>query len=260
MRRLDPVKFLLVGITCIIAAAILFALCSLFFVSSWRGLLSALGTRETAYALTFTLVSSLLSGTLVMLAAVPVAYTLSRVRFPGSRLVRTLLYVPMALPQIVLGLCLLLLLGAAPVADLLEALGIELVFTRAGVVVAQFFTAFPYALRVLKSTFDGIDPRLEFVSRSLGCSRLRTFWRVSLPMARTGLLASGSIAFARCAGAFGSVLVLAGGVRMHTETLPIALHLNLSYGNLDMAVAAGLLLVLLSSVGIYAMEMMEARP
>jgi molybdate transport system permease protein len=253
-------KLLLVGIACAMAAAILFAVCSLFFTSSVSGLLGALGTRETAYALVFTLVTSLLSAALVMLFAVPIGYTLSRVQFPGSRLVRTLLYLPMALPQIVLGLCLLLLLGSAPVAELLRALRIDLVFTPAGVVVAQFFTAFPYALRVMKSTFDGIDPRLEFVSRSLGCSRSRTVWRVSLPMARRGLLASGSIAFARCAGAFGSVLVLAGGVRMRTETLPIALHLNLSYGDLDMAVAAGLLLVLLSSVGIYAVELMEGRP
>jgi len=260
MRRVSLARVLLVGAAWAMAATILVALASLVLTPSWTRLLGALRSAEIAYALAFTLVSSALSTALVMLFAVPIGYTLSRVRFAGDRLVRTLLYLPMALPQIVLGLCLLLLFGAAPLAQALHALRIDLVFTRTGVVVAQFFTAFPYAVRVLKSTFDAIDPRLEFVSRSLGCSRLETFRRVSLPLARTGLLASVSIAFARCAGAFGSVLVLAGGMRMHTETLPVAIHLNLSYGNLEMAVAAGLLLVLLSSVGIYAVEMMEARP
>lgn len=250
---------LLVCVTWAMAAAILFALVSLVLTVPPARLASALVSREMVYALTFTLVSSLISAALVMLVTMPVAYALSRVRFKGERLARTLLYLPMALPQIVLGLCLLLLFGAPPVVQVLQALRIDLVFTRTGVVVAQFFTAFPYALRVLKSTFDSIDPRLEFVSRSLGCSRWETFRRVSLPLAKVGIMASGSIAFARCVGAFGSVLVLGGGVRMHTETLPVAIHLNLAYGNLEMAVAAGFLLIVLSSVGIYTVEIMEAR-
>ena len=259
MRRVDPFKLLLVGVACAAAGAVVVLSASLVLAPSGSGLVSALGSREMVYALTFTVATSLVSSTLVMLVALPVAYGLSRVPFPGSRLVRTILYLPIALPQIVLGLCLLLLFSNHAVAATLRAVGVEFVFTRAGVVAAQFFTAFPYAVRVLKSTFDGIDPRLEFVSRSLGCSRLCTLWRVSLPLAKGGTLAAASISFARCVGAFGSVLVLAGGMRMYTETLPVALYLNLSYGNLEMAVAAGLLLVLLSSVGIYAVEAMEAR-
>ena len=260
MRRVDAPKILLVSLTWAVAALILLTLASLVLTQPLGGLARALASREMLYALAFTLVSSLLSTVLVMAVAIPVAYTLSRVHFRGSRLVRTLLYLPMALPQIVLGLCLLVLLGAPPVTQALRALGIEFVFTRAGVVLAQFFTAFPYALRVLKAAFDAIEPRLEFVSRTLGCSRPATFLRVTLPLAKKGILASASIAFARCAGAFGSVLVLAGGMPMSTETLPIAIHLNLSYANMEMAAAAGLLLILLSSAGIYAVEAMEGRP
>ncbi|MFO8008870.1 MAG: ABC transporter permease [Candidatus Brocadiia bacterium] len=260
MRRVDGPKLLLLFLTWAMAAIVVFALGSIVLTPSPAGLVKALLSREMAYALTFTVATALLSTALVMVLVIPVAYTLSRVRFRGSRLVRTVLYLPMALPQIVLGLCLLLLFGAPPVAQALRALGVEVVFTRAGVVVAQTFIAFPYALRVLKATFDSIDPRLEFVSRSLGCSRLETFRRVSLPLARTGLLASGAIAFARCVGAFGSVLVLAGGMRMNTETLPIAIHLSLAYGNLEMAMAAGLLLIVLSSIGIYSVELMGGRP
>jgi molybdate transport system permease protein len=248
-----------VGVTLLMAAGVVLALGSLLMTASPGALSHALFTREMVYALTFTLLTACCSTLIVMSLAVPVAYTLSRVPFRGSRVVRTLLYLPMALPQIVLGLGLLLLFGADPVERVLRVLGIEVVFSRLGVVVAQTFTAFPFALRVLKSTFDAIDPRLEFVSRSLGCSRMETFLRVSLPLARTGLLAAGAIAFARCVGAFGSVLVLAGGVRMQTETLPIAVHLNLSYGNLEMAVAAGLLLIVLSSTGIYAVEIIGER-
>ena len=250
----------LVALACLFALVFALAIGWLVLRAAGPGLVSALTSPEMRHALWLTVWTSLLSGMLVMSFAIPVGYGLSRVRFHGSRLVRTVLYLPIALPQIVLGLCLLLLFSSWPATALLRPLGIELLFTWQGVVVAQFFTAFPYAVRVLKSTFDSIDPRLEFVSRSLGHSPIGTAWRVSLPLARGGILAAGAIAFARCAGAFGSVLVLAGGMRMRTETLPIALYLNLSCGDMDAAIAAGLLLVLMSSVGIYAIERMEAKP
>lgn len=254
MPKIDPAKFLIVGAILAMAALIVLAVASLGLTVPWHGLLAALRSGEMRYALGFTAITSAVSTALVILAAIPTAYGFARLRFPGKRVVQSIIYLPGAFPQIVLGLCLLLFFSHPAPMAVLGPLGIDLVFTKAGVVAAQFFTAFPAAVQVLKSTFDHIDPKLEFVSRSLGLSRARTFLRVSIPLARTGLFAAASISFARCAGAFGAVLVLAGGVRMHTETLPIALYLNLSYGNLEMAVAAGLLLVLISFAGIYAIE------
>ncbi len=254
MRTIDPLRLIGVGFVLALAALIVLAVASLGLTVPWSGILGALHTAEMRYALGFTALTSGISTVLVMLAALPAAYILARARFPGQRIVQSVIYLPMAFPQIVLGLCLLLLLSHPAPMAILEPLGVELVFTRAGVVAAQFFTAFPAAVQVLVSAFASVDPKLEFVSRSLGYSRARTFLRVSIPLARSGLFAAASMSFARCAGAFGAVLVLAGGVRMHTETLPIALYLNLSYGNLEMAVAAGLLLVLVSFAGIYAIE------
>lgn len=126
-----------------------------------------------------------------------------------------------------------------------------------GVVSAQFFTALPYAIRIMKSTFDYINPRMEFVSRSLGYGPGETFLRVSLPMARSGILAAAVIAFARCIGTFGTVLILAGGSYMKTETLPIALYLNISYGNMGMALTSGLVLVAVSFIAIFIFEKTE---
>ena len=91
----------------------------------------------------------------------------------------------MAFPELVLGLCLLLLFGNSFVGNFLESIGMKFVFTKQGVVAAQVFTALPYASRIMKSTFDYINPRLEFVSRSLGYSMFETFIRVSLPLAKT---------------------------------------------------------------------------
>jgi len=166
---------------------------------------------------------------------------------------------PVAFPELVLGLCLLLLFGKTPLGKALSSLGLEFVFTVKGVVVAQFFTALPYAIRIMKSTFDYINPRMEFVSRSLGYGQVETFLKVSLPLAGNGILAAAVISFARCIGTFGTVLILAGGSYMKTETLPVALYLNISYGNMGMALTSGLMLVAVSFVAIFIFEKTEAR-
>jgi molybdate transport system permease protein len=95
------------------------------------------------------------------------------------------------------------------------------------------------------------------VARSLGCGLLESFLRVSLPMARGGLFAGTVIAFARCMGCFGTVLILAGGTRMYTETLPITLYLNISYGNLAMAMSSGIILIFISLGAIIVFELLN---
>lgn len=257
MRRLDMFRRSLIVFACAVSLVLAVAICSLFLVPGWRDIMTSLTREETLFSLGMSVLTGLISTFLVMLAAVPIAFSFSRFSFPGQRIVRVVLYLPIAFPEIVLGLCLLLFFGSSFVGQMLRAINLDIVFTKRGIVAAQFFTALPYAVRVIKTAFDGIDPQLEYVSRSLGRSQLRTFFSVSLPLAKDGLKAATAIAFARCVGAFGSVLILAGGTRLDTETLPITLYLNISYGNIDMAITAGLLLVIVAFIGIYAIEMSE---
>jgi molybdate transport system permease protein len=194
-----------------------------------------------------------------MVFALPIGYTLSRFHFFGKGFVKTIIDLPVAFPELVLGLCLLLLFGNSFFGRWLESMGINFVFTKQGVVAAQFFTALPYAARIMKSTFDYIDPRMEFVSRSLGYSRFQSFLNVSIPLAKNGILASTVISFARCIGTFGTVLILAGGSYMKTEVLPITLYLNISYGNMGMALTSGIVLMVVSFAAIYVFEKAEAN-
>jgi molybdate transport system permease protein len=182
------------------------------------------------------------------------AYTLSRYDFPLKTFVKTILDLPIAFPEIVIGIALLMLLGSNMLGNYLEVFGISIVFTPVGIVVAQFFVALPFVVRVLYSTFSYVDPRYEFVSRSLGYSELETFTSVTLPLAKNGIFAAGIIALARCMGTFASVLFVGGGIFMKTETLSISLYLNLSTGDVDMAITAGILLVIISFIAIAVME------
>jgi len=241
------------GITLLLVMAIV----SLFLVPEFKDIWQNLWSEEMRFSLKLSIITGLISTILVMFFALPIGYTLSRFAFPGKGFVKTIIDLPVAFPELVLGLCLLLLFGNSMVGEWLEAVGLKFVFTKQGVVMAQFFTALPYASRIMKSTFDYIDPRMEFVSRSLGYSMFQTFLNVSLPLAKNGILASTVISFARCIGTFGTVLILAGGSYMKTEVLPVTLYLNISYGNMGMALTSGIVLMVVSFLAIYVFEKAE---
>jgi molybdate transport system permease protein len=254
---MNTFKITLVTISLIVTGILVLAVGSLFLVPSWADIWANLFSEEMQFSLQLSLWTGAISATLVLLFALPIGYTLSRFDFPGKGLAKTIMDLPIAFPELVLGLCLLLVFGNTPLGKGLEKLGFQVVFSKTGVVVAQFFTALPYAIRIMKSTFDYVSPRLEFVSRSLGYSSFETFRHVTLPLARNGILAAAVISFARCIGTFGTVLILAGGTYMKTETLPITLYLNMSYGNMGMALTSGVILVMVSFIAIFIVEKTE---
>ncbi|OPX58137.1 MAG: Molybdate/tungstate transport system permease protein WtpB [Methanobacterium sp. PtaB.Bin024] len=227
---------------------------SLFILPSFQGFIDAIQSEEMVEAFKLTIYTAAISSVLVMLVAIPTAYSLSRYSFPLKTLIKSILDLPMAFPEIVLGLALLMLFGNNLLGGFLEKFGIQIVFTVTGVIVAQFFVAFPFAVRILYSTFNYIDTRYEFVSRSLGYSEFETFRSVTLPLSKDGIFASGVVTIARCIGTFVAVLFLGGGTFMKTETLPITLYLNLSFGNVDMAISAGIVLVIIAFVAIVVLE------
>lgn len=258
MRKINVFRFAFISISLVITLLLVLAIVSLFLVPDYENVMHNLCSEEMLFSLKLSLITGLISTILVIFFALPVGYTLSRFDFTGKNFVKTIIDLPVAFPELVLGLCLLLLFGNTFVGKVFQSIGLNFVFTRKGIVAAQFFTALPYACRIMKSTFDYIDPRMEFVSRSLGYSMFETFMNVSLPLARNGILASTVIAFARCIGSFGTVLILAGGTYMKTEVLPIGLYLNISYGNMDMALTSGMLLMVVSFIAIYVFEKTEA--
>ena len=233
------------------------AIASLFFVPNPKEVLSSLQTEEMIYSLKLSIITSAISTVVVLALSIPIGYSLARFSFPGKSVIKSILDLPIAFPELVLGLCLLMLFGQTFVGKSLEAVGIKVVFTKLGIIVAQIFTALPYATRILYSTFESINPRFELVSRSLGYGEFETFKNITIPLARGGIFASTIITFARCMGAFGAVLILAGGSYMNTETLPITLYLNISYGNMGMAITSGMVLIVISFLAILVFEKVE---
>ena len=145
------------------------------------------------------LVTSTLSMIIALWIAVPTAYLLSRYRFFGRRVIDAVLDIPIALPPLVVGLGLLILFRTGP-GRWFEATVFGVSYEIAAIVLAQVVVATAFAIRTMRATFDQIDPRHEDVARTLGMSRARAFRTVTVPEARPGIVAAGTIAWGAIAG------------------------------------------------------------
>lgn len=168
---------------------------------------------------------SLLATLLVFVAGLPLAWLLARRNFWGKELLNGLTSLPLVLPPTVLGYYLLVALGQqSPFGRWLEAVGLPLVFTWRGAVVAAAVTAFPLMAQTARAGFEAVDPRLEAIARTLGRSDFAIFWRVTLPLAWPSLLAGAALTFARALGDFGATLMVAGNIPGRTQTASIYIY------------------------------------
>lgn len=168
---------------------------------------------------------ALLATLLVLLAGIPLAWLLARRDFPGKAIFSEVASLPLVLPPTVLGYYLLISLGnQSPVGRWLAQIGWPLVFTWRGAAVAAGVAAFPLLLQTARAGFEGVDPRLEAVARTLGRSNVYIFWRVTLPLAWPGILAGLALTFARALGDFGATLMVAGNIPNRTQTMPIYIY------------------------------------
>lgn len=214
---------------------------------------AALLKPEIQAAFRLTLISCTVAAVFSLWVATPLGYLLSRFRFPGHRLIDTLVDIPIVLPPLVLGLSLLILFHF-PIGEwkleswLRDDLHFPVTYRWPAVILAQFSVACAFAVRTMRVTFDQINPRTEDVARTLGCTRGQAFLLIALPQARRGMIAAFTIAWARALGEFGPILVFAGSTRMKTEVLSTTVFLELSIGHLDAAVAVSLLMVAMAVV------------
>ena len=210
---------------------------------SW---LRVLSSPEIRHATWLSLLSCTAAAGFALLLAIPVGYFMSRKHFPGKAWLDAALDIPIILPPLVVGLCLLIFFQTW--AGKLIEKAIPFTYTVAGVVLAQFVVAASFAIRTMRGTFDHLSARPEDVALTLGCTRFQALWHVALPAARRGMIAAFCIAWARSLGEFGPILVFAGATRMKTEVLPTTVWLELSVGNLEAAVSVSLLMVAMAIV------------
>jgi molybdate/tungstate transport system permease protein len=213
------VGFLSAGL--IFLALVLLPVLHLLLADSPQTLLFSLERAEVRQAIWLSLLSSALATLVIITTGVPLAYALARSRFRGQGVLQAVIDLPILVPQSVVGIALLTLLGPnSPLGQLLSGLGLELAGRLAGVVAAQVFVAFPFLVKAAQNAFENVPPVLEDVSRTLGAGPGRTFWKISLPLAVPGIFTGAILAWARAISEFGAVILFAP----HPQTAPVLAH------------------------------------
>ena len=195
----------------------------------WSTLAGRLAEPQVLQALRLSLLSATLATLVCLLLGVPLAWVLARVAFPGRRIVRALVTVPLVLPPVVGGVALLLVLGRRGLAGqwLEAAFGITLPFTTAGVIIAEAFVAMPFLVISVEGALRAADLRFEEAAATLGASRWTVFRRVTLPLVAPGIMAGAVLCWARALGEFGATITFAGNFPGRTQTMPLAVYLAL---------------------------------
>jgi molybdate transport system permease protein len=172
----------------------------------------------------FTIAAALGATALLLAPGLFLAWMLARRRFPGRALLDTLVSLPLVMPPVATGLILLMLLAPrGPIGGLLEASGIQIVFTWKAVVLAMAVMGLPLFVRAARAGIEQVDTRYEAVAATLGARPFRVFLTVTLPLAAPAVVAGAVLAFARALGEFGATIMIAGSIP-GTRTLAVAIY------------------------------------
>ncbi|MGQ9589815.1 MAG: ABC transporter permease [Planctomycetota bacterium] len=219
---------------------------------------AALSSEPVRAAIALSAKTSAATLALVLIVAVPTGYALSRFRFPGRTIADAVVDLPIVLPPVVIGVSLLVFFQTAP-GRWVEGTLLRFVYTVPGIVLCQFAVSASYAIRSAKAAFDSSDPALEELALTLGSTRTQAFFRVALPLARSGVLAGAILAWTRAVGLFAPLMVFTGAVRGRTEVMPTTVYLELSVGRIDMALAVAFVLLALAGAALVAIRLLAAR-
>jgi sulfate transport system permease protein len=262
VRRVLPGLGLTLGFTLVYACLlVLIPLSALVLKASsltWADFVRAVSGERALSAYALSLGASLAAACLNALFGLLVAWVLVRYPFPGRRLVDACVDLPFALPTSVAGIALTAVYSPTGwLGGLLARAGVQVAFTRLGVIVALTFIGLPFVVRAVQPILEDIDPEVEDAAGSLGASRWQTFWRVLLPAIAPALLTGFTLAFARALGEYGSVIFISGNLPMRTEVVTLLIATRLEQFDYAGATAVAAVMLALSFVLLLAINLLQ---
>jgi len=232
---------------------------ALFLKSPLDTIFSSLQDPVVMDALQLSLTTSTLTTSIVVLMGTPVAYVSARFHYFGKDMADSLIDLPVIMPPAVAGIALLMAFGRMGIlGHYLNAFGISIAFTTLAVIIAQVFVSSPFYIRQARTSFEDVDLAFENAARTLGASRIYTFFHVILPIAMNGLISGAIMAFARSLGEFGATIMFAGNFQGRTQTMPLAIYTAMQ-GDLDVSLCLAIILVAISFVVIVLVKTLTGR-
>ncbi|GAA2032998.1 ABC transporter permease [Yaniella flava] len=246
-----------IGIACLAGAFFVLPFITLLVDITWSDLPHLLTSQAALDALWLSLRTSVVATILCVILGVPLALVLARTDFPGRTLIHSIVLVPLVIPPVVAGIVLIEAFGRRGlIGEHLSAMGIDIAFTTAAVVMAQTFVALPFMVTSLESHLASGGEHYERIAQSLGASKWRTFSTITLPLLRPGLISGAVLTFARALGEFGATITFAGSLQGTTRTMPLEIYLARETDQ-DAAVALSLVLI---AVAIIVIAVAYFRP
>jgi molybdate transport system permease protein len=224
-------------------------LAGLLIRAPWRHLVAVLSGTDSTQALILSLWTATVTTGISLVIGVPLAWVLARASFPGQRLLRALITLPLVLPPVVGGVALLLAFSRVGlVGHYLDTwFGLTIPFTPLAVILAQTFVAMPFLIITVEGALRSADQGFEEAAATLGATRMTVFRRVTVPLIAPSLGAGAVLCWARALGEFGATITFAGSFPGQTETMPIAVYYALETDP-GAAIALSLVLLLVSVV------------
>ncbi|MCS7263591.1 MAG: ABC transporter permease [Armatimonadetes bacterium] len=253
-----------VGMLAIYVGAILLVVFACLLYAGIGNIAAAIVSEELRFSTKLSVVTATVSTVLSLIIGIPASYALAQYRGRFKNIVDTLLDLPIVMPPVALGVALLVFFSQFPSSDTsvdrwLQSLGKPVVFEVPAIVIAQLAVVSGYALRILKAAFESQDPRLRDVARTLGLTRWQTFLWIELPQSANSLIATMILLWARAMGEFGATVVLAGATPGKTDVLPIAIFLYLNRAQIDKALAASAVLIIVSIAALLLFRQLVQR-
>lgn len=210
LRRLSGLDWVFSLAGTLLLLFIVAPLLATLFASSPSELASGVSDRGVVASLVVTFVAALIATAIALVIGVPLAYLLARRDFPGKNLVQGIIDLPIIIPHTAAGVALLMVFGRKGLlGEPLGSVGLYFTENMAGIVVAMLFVSLPILVDTARESFALVDERLEQVARTLGAGPFRAFSRVTLPLARRGILGGAVLMWGRGISEFGAVVILA---------------------------------------------------
>ncbi len=224
----------------------------------WEDVQGLLADNDVLASLYLTLITSGITVCIGLALAIPSGYILSRCHFPGHAVIDSLIDLPIILPPLIIGLSLLVFFQT-DIGSLIEEHW-TFVYDVRGIILCQLIAGTSFGIRSITLAFNGVDERLEHVALTLGCDRLQAFLRVSLPLARNGIVTGGILIWTRAIGIYGPLAILVGIVRNKTEVLSTTIYLEQSVGHDGTALAVALGMVIMTIIALVSIRLLGGRP
>lgn len=232
---------------------------SLLVRTDWGAFVGEVTTTSALVALKLSVVTATAATVCSLVLGVPLALVTVR-EFPGVRVLRTVVLLPLVLPPVVGGIALLSTFGRGGLlGGLLGELGASIAFSTVAVVVAQTFVSLPFVVLAVESALVSVNSEFVLVARTLGAGSTRIVWHVMLPMVRPAVVTGAVLAFARSLGEFGATVTFAGSLAGVTRTLPLEVYLRADSGDMSGAVALSVVLMVVAFVVVAAVYRRSLR-